>query len=174
MGKFGYWAAKFRYVLCGRKHEIINNYFRKRGAVIGSRTHIYTDISSAEPFLIQIGNDVTISSNVSLITHDASVKKYIEGKTDVFGRIYIGNNCFIGMNTTILPGVTLADNCIVAAGSVVTKSVTEPGTVVGGNPARIIGNVDLLRKKYAEIAVNLEQKIKDREKFIQTAPFIKR
>ena len=173
MGQIGYLAAKILYVLRGRDHEIINGYFRKKGAVVGERTHIYTDISSAEPFLVHIGNDVTISNNVSLITHDASVSKYIEGKTDVFGKICIGNNCFIGINTTILPGVTIADSCVVAAGSVVTKSVTEPGTVVGGNPAKKIGNVDTLRKKYADFAVNLDL-AKDKAAFIQTAPKIER
>jgi acetyltransferase-like isoleucine patch superfamily enzyme len=48
--------------------------------------------------------------------------------------VVIGNNVWIGMNATILKGVTIGDNSVVAAGSVVTKSV-EPNTVVAGNPA---------------------------------------
>ncbi len=50
---------------------------------------------------------------------------------------YIGKNCFIGGRSLILPGVTIGDGCIVGAGSVVTKSVP-PGTIVGGNPAKVI------------------------------------
>lgn len=56
---------------------------------------------------------------------------------DSFGKVSIGNNCYIGAFSQIMPGVTIEDNVLVAAGSVVTKSVPK-GYVVGGNPARII------------------------------------
>ena len=55
----------------------------------------------------------------------------------LFGKIEIGNNVFLGMNAIIMPGVKIGDNSIVAAGSIVTKSVPS-GYVVGGNPAKII------------------------------------
>ena len=51
--------------------------------------------------------------------------------------VIIGNNVWIGMNATILKGVTIGENSVVAAGSVVTKSVP-PNTVVAGNPAQIV------------------------------------
>lgn len=66
------------------------------------------------------------------------------------GRITIGNHCFIGMGAIILPGVTLADNCIVGAGSVVTKSCYEKGSVLAGNPARVVSNTDKMCKKYQD------------------------
>ena len=56
---------------------------------------------------------------------------------DSFGKVRIGNNCYIGAFSQIMPGVTIEDNVLVAAGSVITKSVPS-GYVVGGNPARII------------------------------------
>ena len=58
------------------------------------------------------------------------------GVIDTFGAISIGNNCFIGANSVILLGVTLADNIVVAAGSVVTKSFFENNIIIGGNPAK--------------------------------------
>lgn len=155
MSKIKYTFAKIRYLINGRDNEIINNYFRKCGISIGKNTHIFSDISGGEGFLISIGDDVTISNNVSFITHDASISHYIDNVTDIFGEITIGNNCFIGMNTTILPGVEIADNCIIGAGSVVTKSIKEEGTVWAGNPAKKICMVGILKEKYSQFAINL-------------------
>ena len=53
------------------------------------------------------------------------------------GKISIGNNVFIGINSTILLGVSISDNCIVAANSVVTKSVPK-NSIVAGNPAKVV------------------------------------
>ena len=55
----------------------------------------------------------------------------------LFGRIEIGNNCFIGARCIIMPGVTIGKHSVVAAGSVVTKD-GPPDTMVGGVPAKII------------------------------------
>ena len=62
------------------------------------------------------------------------------------GEIKIGNNVFIGVNAIILPGVTIGDNSINAAGSVVTKSC-KGNTIFAGNPARPIGDIDESYKK---------------------------
>lgn len=56
---------------------------------------------------------------------------------DIFGRIKIGNNVFIGVNFIIMPGVYIGDNVCIAAGSVVTKNIPT-GEVLGGIPARFI------------------------------------
>ena len=74
----------------------------------------------------------TIANDVKFATHDASANFYIEGASDIYGRISIGNHVFIGMGTIILPGVTIGDHCIIAAGSVVTKSFFENGGVLEG------------------------------------------
>jgi serine acetyltransferase len=50
---------------------------------------------------------------------------------------HIGSRCFIGGRSLIMPGITIGDGCIVGAGSIVTKDVP-PGTVVAGNPARVL------------------------------------
>ena len=67
------------------------------------------------------------------------------------GEIKIGDNCFIGARAIILPGVTLGNECVVAAGAVVTKSYPS-GSVLGGNPAKLIGNSKELVQKYSSIA----------------------
>ena len=60
---------------------------------------------------------------------------------DIFGKIKIGNFVHIGERSLIMPGVEIGDNVLVAAGSVVTKSIP-CNTVVGGNPAKIICTID--------------------------------
>lgn len=76
------------------------------------------------------------------MTHDNSISKISPDTVNLFGKIIIGNNCFLGENSTYLYGVTLADNIIVAAGSVVVDSFTAERIIIGGNPARIIGTWD--------------------------------
>ena len=63
-----------------------------------------------------------------------------------FDRVHICENVWIGAGATILPGVTVGKNAVVAAGAVVTKNV-EPNTIVGGNPAKFIKNIVELRKE---------------------------
>jgi acetyltransferase-like isoleucine patch superfamily enzyme len=101
--------------------------------------------------LIQIGNNVRITRNVQLITHDGGLwtlrKLGLISERDVkYGKIVIGDNCNISWNAIILPGVTIGDNCVVAAGAVVTKSVPD-GCVVGGIPARFIESIEDYAKK---------------------------
>lgn len=85
---------------------------------------------------IVIGKGSYIAPNVGIITanHDIyNLDKHDSGKD-----VIIGNNCWIGMNSVILPGVVLGDRTIVGAGSVVTKSFEEGNCVIAGNPAKII------------------------------------
>jgi len=150
-----YFGAKLKSKLF-RNDDMINNYFRKQGITIGNNCHIYSNILSSEPYLISIGDNVTFSNDVQLINHDNSICKIFPDKTDIFGRITIGNNCFIGARTILLYGVTLADDIIVAAGSVVTRSFSESGIIIGGNPAKKIGNWDTFAKKVSPYALNIE------------------
>jgi len=85
---------------------------------------------------IFICKGVYIAPNVGLITtnHDLNdLDKHQKGKN-----IVIGQNCWIGMNSIILPGVKLGKNTIVGAGSVVTKSFRQKNIIIVGNPAKII------------------------------------
>lgn len=130
-------------------------YLRSKGMRIGDNTTIYvptkTSLDESRPWMIEIGSNVNITEGVTILTHgyDWSVLKVKYG--DVLGsagKVAIGNNVFIGMNTTILKGVTVGDNCIIGAGSVLTSGKVYPeNSVIVGNPARVIGNVDAYREK---------------------------
>lgn len=101
---------------------------------------------ASEPYLISVGSHCQITKNVKFFTHGgANVVRDMDSTFDCFGKINIGNNVYIGNNTLVMPGVTVGDNVLIAAGSVVTKSIPND-VVVGGNPAKIICS----RKEYYE------------------------
>ncbi len=85
---------------------------------------------------IKIGKGSYIAPNVGIITqnHDLQdLDTHAEAKD-----VVLGQKCWIGMNSIILPGVILGDKTIVGAGSVVTKSFVNGNCVIVGNPAKII------------------------------------
>lgn len=115
---------------------------RYAGVQLGRNNYIRSRFWSTESYLIKIGNCCAITRGVRFFTHGGGrVARDRYPKFDVFGRVTIGNYVYIGTNALIMPGVTIGDNVLVAAGSVVTKSI--PGNVVvGGNPARYICSTD--------------------------------
>ena len=106
-----YYFAYLKYLLSGRNCDILIRFYRDKGVSIGVGCAIYSPIITPESYLISIGDNVTIAPGVKLLTHDNSVCKIFPEFTDVFGRINIGNNCFLGANVIVLPGVTLGDTC---------------------------------------------------------------
>lgn len=103
----------------------------------------------SEPYLISIGRHVTISSRVHFVNHDGGTWVFRDqpryAHVIKYGRIVIRDNCFIGAGATIMPGVTIGPNSVVAAASVVTQDIA-PNTVVGGVPARLLMSME----EYAE------------------------
>ena len=89
---------------------------------------------------IHIGDDVLIGHNVCLLTlnHDFEIEKRAELHPSP---VHIKDKAWIGSNTTILPGVTIGEGAIVAAGAVVTKDVMAK-TIVGGVPAKLIKKIE--------------------------------
>src|SRR5438128_330233 len=128
-----------------------NFYAQKMGVKLGNDCRIYTRNFGSEPWLISIGNKVTITSGVTILTHDGAtwLMNDARGRRYLYRRVKIGNNVFIGVNSVILPGVIIEDNVIVAAGSVVTKSIPS-GCIVGGNPAKIIGDYNEFKRRALE------------------------
>lgn len=129
------------------------NYLRRLGCKIGERTTIYvpskTQIDITRPWLISIGDDVQITEGVTILTHgfDWSVLKGVYG--DILGSaggVTIGNNVFIGMQSTILKGVYIGDNVIIGANSLVNKDIPS-GVVAAGNPCRVIMTLDEYHEK---------------------------
>ena len=114
---------------------------RHIGVNIGHNNLIGKNHWSSEPYLITIGSHCQLTS-CRIFTHGGG--NCIRDKHpdfDIFGKVVIGDYVYIGANALIMPGVTIGNNVLVAAGSVVTKSIPE-GVVVAGNPARIICTID--------------------------------
>lgn len=119
---------------------------KKRGMKIGENLYVQgVPNFGSEPFLIEIGDNVTIAEGVGFINHggDARVTKRIEKYKDGrnFGRIKIGNNTFIGKGSILMPGVSVGNNCIIGSLSIVSSSVPD-NTVYGGIPAKFICTID--------------------------------
>ncbi|WP_057912990.1 acyltransferase [Peribacillus muralis] len=129
--------------------EIWLDDYIKQGMVIGVNCSIQPgvifDISHC--WLIKIGNNVTIAPEAYILAHDTSTKRLI--KYTKVANVIIEDNVFIGARSIIMPGVTIGKGSLVAAGSVVTKSVPEE-SVVAGNPAKIISTTDNYHKKLEE------------------------
>lgn len=92
-----------------------------------------------------IGSGSLIAPGVGLVTANHNpddINSHLDGKD-----IILGEKCWIGMNSVILPGVVLGDHTVVGAGSVVTKSFPEGNCIIAGNPARVIRS---LAKETAE------------------------
>ncbi len=125
-------------------------YRLNRGLVIGENTHIYSidGIDAAWPWLIKIGNNVTISSDVTILAHDASTN--VVRCSTKLGRVIIGDNVFIGARSVVLCNTKIGDNVIVGAGSVVTHDLPSGG-VYAGSPARYICSIDEYREKYTKL-----------------------
>lgn len=102
------------------------------------------------PELVKIHNNVSIAANVTFVCHDAirHVLGGIDNKNYVphLGPIEICDNVFIGIGSIIMPNVHIGKNSIIAAGSLVTKDVLQ-GSIVGGVPAKIIGNFGELHQQ---------------------------
>jgi acetyltransferase-like isoleucine patch superfamily enzyme len=121
---------------------------RDVGMKVGKDCRLYTTNFQAEPFLIELGDHVLVADDVHFITHDGGVYTFQDEIPNIvgnYGKIKIGNNCFIGFGAYILPNVELGNNCIVGAGSVVVDSFPD-NSVIFGNPAKLIFKTELYKK----------------------------
>lgn len=120
---------------------------REAGVDIGYNNFISSPFWGTEPYLIKVGSNCQITEGVKMFTHGgAQVLRDQDPDFDTFGKVVIGDWVYIGNNSLIMPGVTIGDHVLIAAGSVVTKSVRS-GSVVGGNPARFICTIEEYRSK---------------------------
>ena len=117
-------------------------YARKKGVKIGENCRIYIKNWGSEPFLISLGDHVTVTSGVKFITHDGStcLIKDAHGKRyQRFAPIQVGSHVFIGVNSIIMPGVSIGSNVVIGAGSVVTKDIPDNSVAIGV-PAKVVSN----------------------------------
>ncbi len=127
-----------------------------RGLRLGKAVYLGDRVLIDQGFIsqISIGDDSVICSGTRILAHDASTKHHL-GYTAV-KPVAIGKRVYVGVDSIILPGVKIGDDAIVGAGSVVTGDV-EPGKVVAGNPARVLGTTE------AHIARHRQQMLSQKE-----------
>ncbi len=112
---------------------------------IGNNFFANYNLTILDEAKVSIGDNVFIGPNVNIYTACHPIESEPRNTRVQWAEpVTIGNNVWIGGNATILPGVTIGDNAVVGAGSVVTKNV-EADTVVGGNPARLIKRINAVR-----------------------------
>lgn len=125
------------------------DYYRSKGVVIGEgcvlRHPKSSRIDIQRPELITIGNNVDMNMNFQIMTHDWGSLVFRSKYHDFInstGKVTIGNNVYFGTNVIILKGVSIGDNCIIGAGSIVTKSIPA-NSVATGVPCRVISSMDV-------------------------------
>lgn len=153
-------------------------YLRHIGVNIGKHCFISTREMTGEPYLITIGNNVQVTRGVAIHCHGGgnSIRKEYPD-FDAFGKVVIEDWAYIGAFSQIMPGVTIGEGAIVAAGSIVTKSVA-PHTVVGGNPVRVIGTTEEYIQRNLKYNLHCKGMTKEeKRKFLLSLPddkFIKK
>ncbi len=171
MKKLQKWLKKRRIHLTEKKEAKIQSKFRKDIASCGNDLQLFGMPETAFPDRLKIGNNCKINSNVYInarsgiticdnVTLSYGVKLISTGydiehwmttgkKVHITDKpIYIGNNCWIGAEAIVLPGVKITgEYVVIGAGAVVTKDITESKVLVAGNPAKIVKHYD---KKFQE------------------------
>lgn len=121
--------------------------WRKMGAHVGGGCQIHhrVDLDYWNADKIFVEDEVSISNGVTLLCHQRNLELYsvgdlINSTSFKYGEIHLKKGCFIGINSTIMPGVTVGEGAIVGACSVVTKDVP-PWTVAVGSPAKVVREI---------------------------------
>ena len=125
-----------------------NKILKLQGITVGEHTIFYSPntmcIDVERPWMLRIGDYCKITAGCTILTHDysRSVLRRVYGEIiGEAGLTEIGDNVFIGINSTILMGSKIGDNVIIGAGSVVSGIVPD-NVVIAGNPAKIIRTLD--------------------------------
>lgn len=116
--------------------------------IFWSPNHVNIDVQ--RPYMLHIGNNVRVTSGVTILCHDYSRSVFCDmegmGNVGEARTTWIGDNVFIGVNATILMGAHIGNNSIVGAGAVVS-GIFPDGSVIAGNPGKVIITVEELYNK---------------------------
>lgn len=140
--------GKLRMVWHGRSSRAYVKWLRSKGIMIGEnvlfRDPFSTLVDCSRPSLVTIGNNVDINRNFQILTHDWGCYVFRNKYKDFInssGKVTIGNNIYFGTNVIILKGVTIGDNCIIGAGSIVNRDIPADSVAIG-NPCRVVCTID--------------------------------
>lgn len=124
-------------------------YLLAHGLRVGENFRSYTEypFDANWPWLITVGNNVLISTNVKILAHDASTVR--AGAHTKIGIVEIGDNVFIGSGTIVLCNTRIGSNVIIGAGSVVSYDIPD-NTVAAGNPAKVICTMEAFSARHQE------------------------
>jgi acetyltransferase-like isoleucine patch superfamily enzyme len=128
---------------------------KKRGVKIKNYKTVYLApnvlIDTSFPEYVTIGDHAYITRGAKIIAHTAftPLTQKIVGHEYILSRVVIEDGAYIGVNAVVLPSVRVGRCAIIGAGAVVTKDVP-PYSIVGGIPAKIIGDISRLGKKLKE------------------------
>jgi len=141
-GKIIQWMAMTRFPIGSKNRCRLE---RLRGVKIGKRVFLGGGniLDRVRPDLITIEDEVSISGGVYILTHSnptAPIRKILGETSHIISPVHIKRGAWIAVNVVILPGVTIGENAIVSAGSVVMKDVP-PATIVGVAPARFLKEI---------------------------------
>ena len=142
---------RMKRIFSRKSREMVELEYRvAKGMHIGNNCHIYSSdtIDGIWPWLISIGDNVTLSTNVTILAHDASPNIVRCGTK--LGKVEIGNNVFVGSGSIILCNTKIGNNVIVGAGSVVSQDLPSDG-VYAGVPARRLCSIEEYREKYVKL-----------------------
>ena len=137
------------------------------GYRLGGGNFVASHFWSSEPYLITVGNHCQITNGVKVFTHGGGgAVRRLFPNFDTFGKVVIGDYVYLGNNSLVMPGVTIGDNVLVAAGSVVTKSVPS-NVVVAGNPAKVICTINEYIERNKQYNINSKgMKPEDKRKLL--------
>ena len=145
---------------------------RKRGVKVGENVNFrfpeHTIIDLTRPSLIEMGDNLDINDNFTVLTHDFGTfvfRNLYHDFVNCSGKVKIGSNIYFGRDVTILKGVTIGDNCIIGLGSVVSKDIPANSVAVG-YPAKVVCTIEEYHKKRKSAclteAVEYAESIKER------------
>lgn len=147
--------------LYGNVLSVLNKtkYVRWIGLNFGEDLRIYgnpTKMFGSEPWCITLGNHVHITDEVKFITHDGGtlIYRHLVPDLEITKPITVGDYVYFGTRSMIMPGVNIGNNCIIAAGAIVTHDVPD-NSVVAGVPARVIKTSDEYFDKIKQNSLHL-------------------
>ena len=149
---------------------------RELGVQIGNDCRLIGVSAStfgSEPYLVKIGDHVTVTGGVRFVTHDGGVWvfRHIHPDLDVVAPITIGDNVFIGLNAILLPGVNVGNNSVIGAGAVVTRDIPSDCVAVGV-PARPICSIEAYWRKVEQKALFIRSLPQDEKRALLRNRFL--